>query len=106
MHSLHPVWDERTAESTGEGATADRILSEGRNTLLTSELDARVERPVPMPESTLKPLVLAAALLVLFAALLVAWYPVAAVAAVVVAATIAVWLWPAGPSRTSGVATP
>jgi cytochrome c oxidase subunit 1/cytochrome c oxidase subunit I+III len=72
VHSLHPVWDERTAESTGEGATADRILSEGRDTLLTSELDARVERPVPMPESR-SPLVLAGRCWC-SSPLLVAWY--------------------------------
>ena len=94
VHSLHPVWDERTAESVGAGATADRILSDGRTTLITSELDAHPERAVRMPESTLKPLVLAGALLVFFTAMLLAWYPVAALAALAVAATIAVWLWP------------
>jgi cytochrome c oxidase subunit I+III len=94
VHSLHPTWDERTAASTGEGATKDRILSEGKRTLLTSELDARYERAVDMPDVSLQPLVLALALLVFFAAMLFAWYAVAGVAGVVVAATIAVWLWP------------
>jgi cytochrome c oxidase subunit I+III len=94
VRSLHPTWDEHSAESTGEAATADRILSEGRRTLLTSELDARYERAVDMPEVSLQPLVIALALLVFFAAMLFAWYAVAGVAGAVVAATIAVWLWP------------
>ncbi|MEV0609038.1 cytochrome c oxidase subunit I [Polymorphospora rubra] len=94
VHSLHPTWDARTAESTGPGATADRILSAGRRTPLTSELDGRYERPVEMPEASGKPLVLALTLLVLFTALLFAWYPVAAAAVAVVAGTVAGWLWP------------
>jgi cytochrome c oxidase subunit I+III len=94
VHSLHPTWDERTAESTGEGATEDRILSEGRRTLVTSELDARYERAVDMPEVSLQPLVLALALLVFFTALLLGWYAFAGLAAAVVAATTAAWLWP------------
>ncbi|MEV0733882.1 cytochrome c oxidase subunit I [Polymorphospora sp. NPDC050346] len=94
VHSLHPTWDARTAESTGPGATADRVLSEGRRTPLTSELDGRYERPVEMPEASVKPLVLALALLALFVSLLFAWYPVAAAAVAVVAGTVAAWLWP------------
>ncbi|MEU2613737.1 cytochrome c oxidase subunit I [Micromonospora sp. NPDC007271] len=106
VHSLHPAWDERTAESTGAGATEDRILSEGKRTLFTSELDARYERAVEMPESSFKPLVLAGALLVFFATMLFAWYPVALAAVLAVAATIAAWLWPPRrPVEELGVAT-
>ncbi|MEU0151326.1 cytochrome c oxidase subunit I [Micromonospora fulviviridis] len=104
VHSVHPTWDEASRESMGGGATGDRILADGRRTLLTSELDGRRERAVEMPESSLQPLVLALAMLVFFTAMLVAWYPVAAVAAVAVAVTIAVWLWPPRrPDRELGV---
>ncbi|OKI67381.1 cytochrome c oxidase subunit I [Micromonospora sp. CB01531] len=94
VHSLHPTWDERTVESTTTGATKDRILSEGKRTLFTSELDARPERAAPMPEPSFKPLVLAGVLLVFFTALLLGAYPVAVAAVLAVAATIAAWLWP------------
>ncbi|MEV4754234.1 cytochrome c oxidase subunit I [Micromonospora sp. NPDC049559] len=94
VHSLHPVWDPRTAESTGPGATEDRILSEGRKTLLTSEFDGNPERAVEMPEETWVPLITALGLLVVFLALLFAWYLLAAAAGVLVAGAVAVWLLP------------
>ncbi|MEV6815446.1 cytochrome c oxidase subunit I [Micromonospora sp. NPDC051296] len=94
VHSLHPTWDDASRTSMTEGATEDRILAGGRQTLVTSELDGRRERTVEMPEASLQPLLLALAMLVFFTALLFAWYPVAAGAALVVASTIAVWLWP------------
>ncbi|MEU5723631.1 cytochrome c oxidase subunit I [Micromonospora sp. NPDC047738] len=94
VHSLHPTWDERTVESTTTGATKDRILSEGKRTLFTSELDARPERAAQMPEPSFKPLVLAGVLLIFFTALLLGAYPVAVAAVLAVAATIAAWLWP------------
>ena len=95
VHSLHPVWDPRTAESTGAGATEDRILADGRRTVFTSELDGRYERPAEMPEESLVPLVAAVGLLVVFVGLLFAWYLLAAAGAVLVAGTLAVWLLPA-----------
>ncbi|MEU3453406.1 cytochrome c oxidase subunit I [Micromonospora sp. NPDC006766] len=94
VHSLHPTWDERTAESIGAGATQDRILSEGRRTLFTSELDARYERAVEMAESTLIPFVLACWLLLFFISMLFSWWLVAGFAAVAVVVTMGVWLWP------------
>ncbi|MFI7427682.1 cytochrome c oxidase subunit I [Micromonospora sp. NPDC049836] len=104
VHSLHPTWDEPSRESMGAGAEPDRILADGRRTLLTSELDGRRERVVEMPEASFQPLVLALAMLVFFTALLLAWYPVAAAAAVAVAVTLAVWLWPPRrPDREVGV---
>ncbi len=94
VHSLHPTWDETSRTSMTEGATDDRIMADGRRTLATSELDGRRERTVDMPESSLQPLLLALAMLVFFTSMLFGWYPVAIVAGLVVAATIAVWLWP------------
>jgi cytochrome c oxidase subunit 1/cytochrome c oxidase subunit I+III len=105
VHSLHPVWDERTAESTGPGATEDRILAKGRQTVLTSELDGSYERPVDMPEVTLRPFVAAAGLLVMFVGLLFSWYWVAAAGGLTFAATLAVWLWPKLPPQDAGAAT-
>ncbi|GIJ26400.1 hypothetical protein Vqi01_15620 [Micromonospora qiuiae] len=104
VHSLHPNWDESSRESMGAGAEADRILADGRTTLLTSELDGRREREVEMPGSSWQPLLLALVMLLFFTAMLFAWYPVAAVAAVAVAGTVATWLWPPRrPDRELGV---
>ncbi|MGI5149354.1 cytochrome c oxidase subunit I [Plantactinospora sp. CA-294935] len=98
VHSLHPAWDPRTAESTGAGATEDRILADGHQAVFTSEFDGHYERAVEMPESTLRPLVTAVGLLVVFVGLLFAWYWVAAAGGLLVAGTLAAWLWP--PRRT------
>ncbi|MEU5942993.1 cytochrome c oxidase subunit I [Micromonospora sp. NPDC047548] len=104
VHSVHPTWDDATRSSMGADATADRILADGRRTLFTSELDGRRERAAEMPEPSLQPLLLALGLLVFFTAMLLAWYPVAAVAVLAVAATLAVWLWPPRrPDRELGV---
>jgi len=106
VYSVHPVWDARTAESMDAGATEDRVLSHGRQTLLTSELDGRYERAVEMPEETFRPLVAAVGLLVVFVGLLFAWYWVAAGGGAIFAVTLAAWLWP--PHRApeeAGVAT-
>jgi cytochrome c oxidase subunit I+III len=101
VHSLHPNWDAASRASMAADATEDRVLADGRQTLITSELDGRRERTVRMPEASLQPLLLALAMLVFFTAMLFAWYPVAAGAALTVAGTIAAWLWPTddGPVR-------
>ncbi|WP_416906023.1 cytochrome c oxidase subunit I [Micromonospora echinospora] len=104
VHSLHPTWDEPSRKSMESGAEPDRVLADGRRTLVTSELDGRRERAVEMPEASLQPLLLAVAMLAFFTAMLFAWYPVAAGAAGAVAVTIAVWLWPPRrPDRDVGV---
>ncbi|GAB2934803.1 hypothetical protein GCM10027280_23340 [Micromonospora polyrhachis] len=94
VHSLHPVWDPRTAESVAAGAPEARTLAEGRQTIRTSELDARYEQPIEMPESSLRPLVAATGLLVVFGGLLFDWYWVAAGGGLLLALTMVGWLWP------------
>jgi cytochrome c oxidase subunit I+III len=96
VHSVHPVWDERTAASLAEAERDGRVLADGRYTLMTSELDGRVERPIEMPEETWLPLVVALGLLVATLGLLYGsfWYWMAALAGVVVAVALAVWLLP------------
>ncbi|GAB3804680.1 cytochrome c oxidase subunit I [Micromonospora zhanjiangensis] len=96
--TVHPVWDDRTIDSIGPGAAADRILADGRKTIFTSELDGRYERVVEMPEESLKPLLVGVALLVLFGCLLFGRYWAAVAALAVVAGILFRWLWP--PRRT------
>jgi heme/copper-type cytochrome/quinol oxidase subunit 1 len=97
VHSLHPMWDERTRASMRD-APDERVIAEGKQTLMTSELDGVLERPVEMPEETLKPLLAAFGLLVAVVALLWGWLWLALIGAVLTGGTLAVWLLP--PART------
>ncbi len=95
VHSLHPMWDERSRASLVDGAEDDdRVLAAGHEVLQTSELDGRPERRLAMPEDTPVPFVTAGALLAAVLAVLLAWYWVAAVAALACAVGIGWWLWP------------
>ena len=105
VHSLHPMWDARTVASMREGATEDRTLVEGRRTPLTSELDGSYERPVEMPEMSVRPFLAAVGLLVAVVSMLFAWYWLAGAGALLVAGTLVGWLWPpAGSPEEAGVA--
>jgi cytochrome c oxidase subunit I+III len=94
VHSLHPMWDARTAASIRDGATEERTLANGRLNPLTSELDGRYERPVELPEESVRPLLAAVGLLVAVVSMLFAWYWLAGAGVLLVAGTLAGWLWP------------
>ncbi len=106
VHGLHPAWDERTAESLSAESLSvdssaqepDRVLSDGRRTPLTSELDGHYEHPAEVAEESILPLVAALGLLLVVLSLLFGWYWVAGGAALLTAGTVAHWLWP--PERT------
>jgi heme/copper-type cytochrome/quinol oxidase subunit 1 len=102
VHTLHPMWDARTAASMSE-LDSDRTLPDGRRTLFTSELDGRYERAVEMPEESIRPFLTAAGLLIAVLAVLFDWYWVAGLAGLVVAGTVASWLWPKPPAEAIGV---
>ncbi|WP_213452083.1 cytochrome c oxidase subunit I [Rhizomonospora bruguierae] len=93
VHSLHPVWDERSREAM---ATGDVLA--GHRAVLTSELDGDREGPVEMPESSLLPFAAALGLLFVVLGLLWGQYWLAVLAAFAVFITLARWLWP--PHRT------
>src|SRR5690606_7013714 len=90
VFGLHPVWDQRTMCQIGGG----EVLP-GHQTILTSELDARPQRLVSMPEASLRPLLAALALLLVVLGLLwaVYWLAIAGVIATIV--VVVGWLWPA-----------
>ncbi|MGW0435624.1 cytochrome c oxidase subunit I [Micromonospora sp. NPDC003197] len=100
VHSLHPVWDPRTGESMAAGAPEARTLVDGRQTIRTSELDARYEQSIEMPEASFRPLVAATGLLAIFGGLLFGWYWVAAGGGLLLALTMLGWLWP--PEESTG----
>jgi cytochrome c oxidase subunit 1/cytochrome c oxidase subunit I+III len=95
VHSLHPAWNRASLHSLVDGAQRpDRLLADGHEVLMTSELDGDPERRLAMPEDSLVPFVTAAALLVAVLALLVGSGVVAALAAAATALSIGYWLWP------------
>ncbi|WP_051241583.1 cytochrome c oxidase subunit I [Azohydromonas australica] len=89
--SRHPLWDAHEEEHDPGG---ERILSQGRLTLATSGLDARVRAISKMPEDTLMPLLAALALTALCFAVLVKAMWVALGAVLLTALVAAFWLWP------------
>lgn len=93
VHSVHPVWDERTAESVAE-PEPERILDDSRMTPTSTELDGRYDQAVEVVEPSIRPFITAIGLLVMFLGLLVSWYWVAGVGVVIAFATLAGWLWP------------
>lgn len=93
VHSVHPMWDERTRADLVEA----EILT-GHRAMQTSELDAVPEKPIEMPEPALVPFVNALGILVVILGLLWGWYWVAGAGAAVVFGSLARWLWP--PERT------
>ena len=94
VYSLNPLWDGRSLPSMVEHRHDDeRTMTEEHMALRTSELDARIERVMPMPEDTLLPLVVAA-LLTLAVILLLIKLPLASAAvAGLLALAVVRWLW-------------
>jgi cytochrome c oxidase subunit 1/cytochrome c oxidase subunit I+III len=93
--SRHPLWEERLGEGMGRSILQKGpVLTEGKEALGVSALDAEPDIILKMPEDTLVPLLLTIALTTGFAGLLLLnWYVVAA-AVVLVALFVAIWLWP------------
>jgi hypothetical protein len=67
------------------------VLDEGHQTLATTVLEGEADDILDMPTETLVPLALAAALAVIFTALLADLYIVAIVGGALTAAALAVW---------------
>ena len=93
--SRHPLWEDRL-DPAGPRSSIDRgpLLHRGRETLGTTMLDAVPNVVLHMPGDSLAPLSAALTLALLFAALLLLSWMVAALAACALGATIAAWLWP------------
>jgi cytochrome c oxidase subunit I len=82
VHSLNPLWDGQTLASMAERRyDENRTLLHEHQALRTSELDAREEIVMTMPEETVVPLMVAAVLTAVFCFLLVSAWVAAGVAA-------------------------
>jgi cytochrome c oxidase subunit I len=97
--SRHPLWEEMLGHEGPRSVIArGPLLDDGRETLGTTPLDAEVDAVLHMAGDSYAPLVLALALAVFFYGALLSSWALAAIGAVAVAGTIAVWLWPARPA--------
>jgi cytochrome c oxidase subunit 1/cytochrome c oxidase subunit I+III len=95
VHSLHPLWDQASLDSFAYGAERDdRVLADGHETLMTSELDGEPERRLEMPEDSPVPFFTTAALTALVLGLLFRIYPLAAIGLLGTAIALCYWLWP------------
>ncbi|SET12895.1 cytochrome c oxidase subunit I [Nonomuraea wenchangensis] len=100
VHSLHPMWDERSRASLAEGATSEaRVLADGHLVLRTSELDGEPEGPLEMPEHSWLPLAGAGSLFLAVAALLFDRPGFAVAFGVATALVLIRWLWPREAAR-------
>ena len=93
--SRHPLW-ERWLGETRARSVLDRgpALTQGRETIGTSSLDAEPQVILKMPGDSYLPVILALALSLLFGALLAEAWWLAGLALLVIAADRFFWLWP------------
>jgi cytochrome c oxidase subunit 1/cytochrome c oxidase subunit I+III len=91
VETRHPLWDEHDEESDPSG---DRVLDEGRVTVVTTVFDAVPVSIAKMPEDTVTPLLMAIAMTALFSAVLVHAMRTSLLALVACLIVAAVWLWP------------
>jgi cytochrome c oxidase subunit 1/cytochrome c oxidase subunit I+III len=85
VESAQPAWDSRAAKS------AEVVLADGHQTLMTSELDAVPARVLHMPGDSIWPLVLAAALGIAFAAMVADVHALAVAGAAGALVALAAW---------------
>jgi cytochrome c oxidase subunit 1/cytochrome c oxidase subunit I+III len=93
--SGYPLWEDQLRESERRSSVAEGlVLDHGREIVATEPLDGDPDLILRMPEDSYAPLMLSAAMAAGFAGLLVHWWWLAGISALVVVAAIVVWLWP------------
>ena len=93
--SRHPLWEDRLDESESRSSLKRGMtLDQGKETILTTAMDADPERIAELPEDSYAPLTLAIALSILFTGLLVKIWPVAALGGLAILASLLLWMWP------------
>ena len=88
VRSAHPNWDPVDPVEAGP------VLAEGHEVLATTILDADSDEVLEMPSESPAPFLLAGALAVVFAGLLLTWWPMAVIGAALTAAVLVAWGWP------------
>ncbi|MEO7999211.1 MAG: cytochrome c oxidase subunit I, partial [Gemmatimonadaceae bacterium] len=93
--SRHPLWEDRLQESAGRSTFANGlILSDKRETVGTTVLDAEPSVVLRMPGDSFVPLALASTLTLTFFSLLASSTWLTAIGVLGVATSVLMWLWP------------
>jgi cytochrome c oxidase subunit I len=93
--SRYPLWEDRITVGQRSLISEGPALDDGRETAVTTPLDADRGPAIRMPEDSLWPFLLGLALTALAYGLLLRSWPVAAASAVIATVVIIGWLWPA-----------
>jgi cytochrome c oxidase subunit I len=96
--SRHPLWDDHDEEYDPDD---ERILDHERMTIATTWLDGEPLSLVKMPEDSLTPILVAAALGMLFGALIFKWMWVVLACFLITLAISYYWLWPPRKEKTA-----
>jgi cytochrome c oxidase subunit I len=93
--SRHPLWEDRLGEGRGRSNfTEGLLLTEGREAIGTSPIDAKPLAILKMPDDTYTPFFLGLFISLLFVGLLLHWWLFTAAAAIAGSLTLVLWLWP------------
>jgi cytochrome c oxidase subunit 1/cytochrome c oxidase subunit I+III len=92
----HPLWEEDLGDTRERSVLSEGpALTQGRETLGTTVLDAEPDVILRMPGESYLPLILALGLAVLFSGMLAKAPVVVAIALVSIVVDLVTWLWPA-----------
>jgi cytochrome c/quinol oxidase subunit I len=93
--SRHPLWEDRLGEGRGRSNfTEGLLLTEGREAIGTSPIDAKPLAILKMPDDTYTPFFLGLFISLLFVGLLLHWWLFTAAAAIAGSLSLVLWLWP------------
>ena len=93
--SRHPLWENRL-DQQGSVSSLERgmLLDFGKETIGTSALDATPDMILEMPADTYAPVLLALGVSIVFAGVLLKWWPATVAGSAVTGAALLAWLWP------------
>ena len=93
--SRHPLWEDRLEEDTGRTSlTEGYLLTEGRETMGTSPIDAKPMTILKMPDDSYMPFFVGLFVSLLFVGLLLHWWNFAGAMAVLGCIALITWMWP------------
>ena len=103
----HPLWEEELGDTRERSVVREGpALTQGRETLGTTMLDAEPDVILKMPGESYLPLILALALALVFSGLLIKGPIVVAAALIVITVDLLLWLWPTpSTNRLTGLPT-
>ena len=95
VQSRHPLWEDELGNGVARSTLDSGLyLDAGKETIATSMLDGEPDLILKMPEDSVSPFVLTAAMSVFFVALLLRSWWLAGLAAAAMLVTLIAWLWP------------